>query len=116
MTVRRLKTYAGSQGFVYQYYFVGKRVAADLNAIEYIFDVTPDRKTTFSVSVFLPHEVVAAWGTRHGSALSEAEQYAGAKMRLFRAFDELSDMQAEGRNLEIDHSFLEEALTSLGVD
>ena len=25
MTIRRLKTYAGSQGYVYQYYFVGQR-------------------------------------------------------------------------------------------
>lgn len=25
MTVRRLKTYTGAQGYVYQYYFVGKR-------------------------------------------------------------------------------------------
>jgi hypothetical protein len=27
MTVRRLKTYAGTQGYVYQYYFVGQRAA-----------------------------------------------------------------------------------------
>jgi len=32
MTIRRLKTYAGSQGYVYQYYFVGKRAAASANA------------------------------------------------------------------------------------
>ena len=24
-TVRRMKTYAGAQGYAYQYYFVGKR-------------------------------------------------------------------------------------------
>ena len=28
MTIRRLKTYTGSQGYVYQYYFVGKRLCA----------------------------------------------------------------------------------------
>ena len=27
MTLRRLKTYAGTQGYVYQYYFVGQRAA-----------------------------------------------------------------------------------------
>ena len=32
MTIRRLKTYTGSQGYVYQYYFVGKRPAATPNA------------------------------------------------------------------------------------
>jgi len=26
-TIRRLKTYAGAQGYVYQYYFVGQRAA-----------------------------------------------------------------------------------------
>ena len=49
MTVRRLKTYTGSQGYVYQYYFVGKRPAAGVSAAtEYIFDVSSDRKTTSS--------------------------------------------------------------------
>ena len=27
MTLRRMKTYTGGQGYVYQYYFVGKRAA-----------------------------------------------------------------------------------------
>ena len=55
MTVRRMKTYAGSQGYVYQYYFVGKRpaLAADPEApaTEYVFDVTSDRKLTDRKSV-----------------------------------------------------------------
>jgi hypothetical protein len=37
-------------------------------------------------------------------------------MRLFRAFDELEDMQAQGRRLLIDLQSLEEALASLGVE
>ena len=41
MTIRRMKTYTGGQGYVYQYYFVGKRAAvAEPSAAEYIFDVT----------------------------------------------------------------------------
>jgi len=121
MTIRRLKTYTGSQGYVYQYYFVGKRLAATSNAHEsdaneYIFDVTSDRKVTYAVSVFLPHRVVAAWAESHGRALSDSEQYAAAKMRLFRAFDELEEMQAHGRQLQIDLQSLEESLTSLGVE
>ena len=94
MTIRRLKTYAGSQGYVYQYYFVGKRLAAasatmtEPDASEYIFDVTSDRKLTYAVSIFLPHHVVAAWAESHGRSLSDSEQYAAVKMRLFRAFDE----------------------------
>jgi hypothetical protein len=116
MTIRRLKTYTGSQGYVYQYYFVGKRPAPASAANEYIFDVTSDRKLTYAVSVFLPHRVVAAWAESHGRSLSDSEQYAAVKIRLFRAFDELEDMQAQGRRLEVDLQSLEESLASLGVE
>jgi hypothetical protein len=121
MTIRRLKTYTGSQGYVYQYYFVGKRPAPtsgahESGANEYIFDVTSDRKLTYAVSVFLPHEVVAAWTESHGRPLGDSEQYAAVKMRLFRAFDELEEMQAQGRQLRIDSQSLEESLASLGVE
>jgi len=126
MTIRRLKTYAGSQGYVYQYYFIGKRLAPasatsesdaqESEADEYIFDVTADRKLTYSVSILLPHEVVAAWAESHGRPLADSEQYAAVKMRLFRAFDELEEMQAHGRRLQIDWQALEESLATLGVE
>jgi hypothetical protein len=120
MTVRRLKTYTGAQGYVYQYYFVGKRPALpddpQAPAKEFVFDVTSDRKLTYSVSVFLPESTLAAWSQRHGRALNEAEQYAAVKLRLFRAFDELEDVKSEGRRLTIDTALLEEALSSLGVE
>ena|ERR1700758_1065128 len=120
MTVRRLKTYTGAQGYVYQYYFVGKRVALpddpEAPATEFIFDVTSDRKLTYSVSIFLPQAALAAWSQSHGRALNDAEQYAAVKLRLFRAFDELEDVKADGRRLSIDNALLEEALSSLGVD
>jgi len=119
MTIRRLKTYTGSQGYVYQYYFVGQRPAAAMSpenpATEYIFDVTSDRKITYAVSVFLPQQVVAGWNQAHGRALQDSEQYAAVKLRLFRAFDELEDMGARDRPLEIDTAALEESLASLGV-
>lgn len=120
MTVRRLKTYAGAQGYVYQYYFVGKRAAlagdAEAPATEFVFDVTADRKVTYSVSVFLPDAARDAWAQHHGRPLNDAEQYAAAKMRLFRAFDELEDVMKSGRRLTIDAALLEEALATLGVE
>jgi hypothetical protein len=117
MTISRLKTYTGSQGYVYQYYFVGKRPAADVSAAsEYIFDVSSDRKTTYAVSVLLERRVVAGWAEAHGRALADAEQYAAVKMRLFRAFDEVEDMQLDGRCLQVDLQSLEESLASLGVE
>ena len=118
--IRRLKTYTGTQGYVYQYYFVGQRAALadepEAPATEFVFDVTSDRKQTYAVSVFLPEKAVAAWVQSHGRPLTEAEKYAAAKLRLFRAFDELEDLKTQGRRLIIDAALLEEALASLGVE
>jgi hypothetical protein len=120
MTVRRLKTYTGSQGYVYQYYFVGSRRALSTGpepaAMEYIFDVTSDRKTTFSISVFLCDEALAKWETSHARPLSVAERYAAVKVRLFQAFDEIEDVRQDGRELIIDANTLEEAMASLGTE
>jgi hypothetical protein len=119
MTLRRMKTYTGGQGYVYQYYFVGRRAAlpdaAEAPASEYVFDVTSDRKTTFAVSVFLPDVALRGWAARHGRVLTEAEQYGAVKMRLFQAFDEIEDMLAQGRHLVVSEESLEAALASLGV-
>jgi hypothetical protein len=120
MTVRRLKTYTGAQGYVYQYYFVGKRSALlddpEAPATEFIFDVTSDRKLTYAVSVFLSDGPRTAWSEKHRRPLNDAEQYAAVKLRLFRAFDELEDVKTHGRRLSIDAELLEEALSSLGVE
>ncbi|MGA9507352.1 MAG: hypothetical protein WBV55_01765 [Candidatus Sulfotelmatobacter sp.] len=120
MTLRRLKTYAGSQGYVYQYYFVGRRAALaedpESPATEFVFDVTSDRKMTYAVSVFLSENSLTQWATSHGRSLTEAEQYGAAKLRLFRAFDELEDIMANGRRLVIDSAGLEESLATLGVE
>ena len=118
--IRRLKTYTGARGYVYQYYFVGKRPALpgdpEAPATEFVFDVTSDRKLTYAVSVFLPDSTRAAWSKAHGRPLNDAEQYAAVKLRLFRAFDELEDVKNHGRRLSIDAALLEAALTSLGVE
>ncbi len=115
-----MKTYSGAQGYVYEYYFVGKRDALaddpEAPATEFVFDVTSDRKLTYAVSVFLPQASLAEWSRAHSRPLNDAEQYAAVKMRLFRAFDELQDVRSEGRRLRIDLATLEDALASLGVE
>src|SRR5438477_11413907 len=101
MTVRRLKTYTGAQGYVYQYYFVGKRPALaddpEAPATEFIFDVTSDRKLTYAMSVFLPQRSLTAWTETHSRNLNDAEQYAAGTLRLFRGFEELEDVKTHGR-------------------
>jgi hypothetical protein len=120
MTVRRMKTYTGSTGYVYQYYFVGKRDALRSEplapATEFIFDVSPDRKMTYAVSVFFQPSALTAWSGARGRALSETEQYAAAKMRLFQAFDELDDVLQQGRRLVVDEENILDLLSSLGLE
>jgi hypothetical protein len=120
MTVRRLKTYTGETGCVYQYYFVGKRPALaddpEAPATEFIFDVSSDRKQTFAVSVFVREEAIAEWQRHHGRNLLEPEQYAAAKMMLFRAFDELENLIEQGRRLRVGGEELQHLLAQLGVD
>ncbi len=120
MTVRRMKTYTSQTGYVYQYYFVGKRPALqgdpEAPATEYIFDVTSDRKTTFAVSIFLPPATLEAWVASRGRSLSEPEQYAAVKLRLMQGFDEIPDMLGQGRRLRLDADSLPVLLASIGVE
>jgi len=120
MTVRRLKSYTGETGYVYQYYFVGKRAAlADdklAPATEFVFDVSSDRKQTFAVSIFLRAAAVANWQAEHGRELVEAEQYAATKMMLFQAFDEIEHLMEQGRRLVIGAEELEGLLAKVGVE
>lgn len=119
-TVRRLKTYAGAQGYVYQYYFVGQRPALaddpEAPAEEFVFDVTSDRKSTYAVSIFLKENAVTQWEAEHQRPLTEPERYGAAKMRLFAAFDELTDVKTEGRRLVIDSELLTGSLSTLGIE
>jgi hypothetical protein len=119
MTIRRMKTYTGQTGFVYQYYFVGKREALpeapERPAMEYVFDVTSDRHSTYAVSVFLRDEARHLWADAHGRELNEAEQYATAKLRLFAAFDEVEDMASSGRRLVIGPENIESLLEPLDL-
>ena len=114
------KSYAAQTGSVYQYYFVGQRpaLAGDPEApsTEYIFDVSSDRKTTFAVSVFLPAVALAAWAAKYGRDLAETEQYAAAKLRLLRGFDEIADGLRDGRRLRLDGEQIIELLDSIGID
>lgn len=120
MTARRMKTYTGQTGYVYQYYFVGKRPALPEDperfSTEFVFDVTSDRKTTYAVSVFLRPEALNTWSEVRGRSLSEPEQYAAVKLRLMQAFDEITDMMAHGRRLRVDAQSVFALLNSIGVD
>lgn len=88
--VRRQKTYSAESGYVYQYYFQGKRETSQEpdSSVEFVFEVSADRKTSFPVSVFVPESALAPWKERHDMGLSSTERYAVAKLALFEAFDQ----------------------------
>lgn len=91
VTARRLKTYSGESGFVYQYYFLESQPRRRLWArtgTAFLFHITSDRKNFFVAEVLLEEAALKAWEKTHGRPLVEQEKYAAAKMALFRAFDE----------------------------
>jgi hypothetical protein len=120
MTTRRIKSYTAETGLVWEYYFVGKRPAMgkrELSATEYVYDVSSDRqKTKFAVSVFVRQDGPDTWSALHGRSLGEAEEYAAAKMRLLRGFDEVDDMLNHGRELQVDAGNIDELLQPLKLD
>jgi len=117
--LRRMKTYTATSGYVYQYYFVGQRSAlpsaTEAPATEFIFDVTSDRKTTYAVSVFLQSSALSEWQSAHGRALTDAEQYAAAKLRLLRGFDETERLHSR-LALAVNAGNIEDLLADLDLD
>ena len=92
----RIKTYSAMTGYVYQYQFAGQRPAArgQCRGVEYVFHISPDRKSMSPVSVFLEDAVVERWITENGRDLRGSHRYGIAKMALRRALDERPPQQA----------------------
>lgn len=78
---QREKTYSAQSGFVYQYLFLGLENGA------HVFQVSADRQAYFPLHIVLPPEALAQCAQKMGSPLRWNEEYALAKMSLFRAFD-----------------------------
>jgi hypothetical protein len=84
-------------------------------AVEYVYDVSTDRLSVFTVSIYVLDEAVADWAARHGRALDDNERYAAAKLALQRAFDEIEDLHHSGRQLQVGPEMLEELLAPLDL-
>jgi len=106
----RMKTYSAESGYVYQYYFLESQPRKKLWSrlgTAFLFHVTSDRKEFVVVEVLVEERALEAWQRLHGRALDSNEQYAAAKMRLFRAFDEsetpkqLTDVRVSDENIEV---------------
>ena len=118
MTVRRLKTYSGESGYVYQYYFLESQLRRrlwGLSGTAFLFHVTNDRKNFFVAEVLLEETAWKAWEKTHGRSLAEPEKYAAAKMALFRAFD-ASSRPEELLHIRVNASNIEDLLAPLRLD
>lgn len=115
----RYKFYAAETGTAYQYFFAGSRRVnrpeGQGAGSDYIFGVTPDQKPPFILRVFISARAMEAWRRTHARDLDSNEMYAAAKMRLYRAFDELDCLRDEGLNLLVDESNVEELLQPLNL-
>lgn len=89
--VPRTKSYSAETGYVYQYVYRGYRKFSDQPAgTDYVFSVTRDRKTVWSVTIRVSDVALADCAAASGREIANAERYALAKMTLFAAFDRIT--------------------------
>lgn len=119
--VRRVKSYSAENGYVYQYYFyeVNRIQHQGVPAGEFIYAISTDRKSAFPVRIVVLKPALEAWERANGRPLSSSEEYAIAKMRLFRAFDEgsvpVAGEASRASALQVDDSNLETLLKLLNI-
>jgi hypothetical protein len=119
--VRRVKSYSAANGYVYQYCFyeVNRIVADGRPAGEFVYAISADRKTMFGLRILVFQQALEAWARANGRPLTSSEEYAIAKIRLFRAFDEgevpLTAEAAAELSLVVDESNLEDMLQMLSI-
>jgi hypothetical protein len=120
-TARRVKSYSAANGYVYQYCFyeVNRITERGGPAGEFIYAISADRKTMFALRILVLQTALESWARSNGRSLTSSEEYAVAKMRLFRAFDEgevpVDPESARQTSLVVDESNLEDLLQALNI-
>lgn len=116
---RRYKSYAAETGTAYRYFFASSRRVVRPEGqgagSDYIFVVTPDQRPPFILRIFISARAVEVWRQTHGRDLDSNEMYAAAKMRLFRAFDEIEGLREEWLSLLVDEGNVSELLATLNL-
>jgi hypothetical protein len=114
---RRYKSYQAETGVTYQYYFEVRRTVTRPEGqgvgSDFAFVVVADQRPPFVLKIFVSERALAAWRGLHQRDLTPNEQYAAAKMRLFRAFDESERLADEPLGLIVDETNVEELLAPL---
>jgi hypothetical protein len=119
-TGHRYKSYTGETGVTYQYYYDARRPVVRPEGqgagADYCFVVTADQHPPFSLRVFVSERGLEEWARHHGRPLDPNEQYAAAKMRLFRAFDEQDRLLEARLDLVVNEGNIHELLLQLGIE
>ncbi len=115
----RAKSYAAETGITYQYFFDRRRGVVRPAGLgpgsDYIFVVTADQGPPFALRIFVSQQALVAWRAAHIRELDSSEQYALAKMALFRAFDEFHNLREEALNIVVDETNVEGLLAALDL-
>ena len=116
---RRYKSYAAETGVTYRYFFDSSRPVVrpegQGRGVDFTFVAIADQHPPVILKVFVSDRAPATWRELHGRELDSTEQYAAAKMRLFRAFDEEEHLRLETPSLLVDESNIEEILQPLDL-
>jgi len=115
--VRRLKTYSAQSGYVYQYFYEGKRPAGpgESAGTEYVFSISADRKNWHPTAVLVGDAALRAWEQANGRELSSSEHYAVAKIALFQAFDERANPAQMKQEIHVRAADVEAIIETLGL-
>jgi hypothetical protein len=116
--VRRQKTYSAESGYVYQYFYEGQRPATrdGSGGVQYVFNVSADRKSSTPVSIFLAAAALEGWERGRGRALGSTERYAVAKLALFQAFDRRPDPSLMREEVRVAAADVEAILATLDIE
>jgi len=116
---RRYKAYAAETGVSYRYFFDSRRRVArpegQGRGCDFDFVITADQHPPFVLRIFVSDRALARWRDKHGRDLDSNEQYAAAKMRLFRAFDTEENLHEHRWSLVVDDQSVEELLEPLNL-
>ena len=115
--MRRQKTYSAESGYVYQYFYEGQRPAKrdGASGVQYVFNVSADRKSSSPVSIFVGEDALANWQAQHMRQLGSTERYAVAKLALFQAFDRRETPTAMNEEVRVQAQDAETFLATLDI-
>src|SRR5207245_11444291 len=86
---------------------------------EFTYAVSVDRQTAFLFKIFVHQSALEGWAAENGRPLSSSEEYAVAKMRLFKAFDDgVVQSSPHGQppgEVVVNEANLEDLLGQLGI-